>query len=139
MKNLTNYILKTERLLSLNDYILEKFKINSSNINAKEEDLSDPTGWKEGDILSGTFGYNMTIPIFYKIIKRTAKSFTLQKLAKKLVSGHYNGSFEEIPDENKEAKSKPINARINKYNHVMADRVFLHKWDGKPVWGNDMD
>ena len=139
MKNITNYISETKRLSSLNDYILEKFKINSSNINAKEEDLSDPTNWEEGDILSGTFGYNMTIPIFYKIIKRTTKSFTLQKLAKKLVSGHYNGSFEEIPDENKEAKSKPINVRINKYNHVVADRVFLHKWDRKPVWGNDMD
>ena len=125
---------------NLKDYILEKFKVTSKNASdQKEEDLSDPTYWEKGDILSGTFGYSMTIPIFYKIIKRTVKSFTLQKLAKKLVSGHYNGSFEEIPDENKEAKSKPINARINKYNHVMADRVFLHKWDGKPVWGNDMD
>lgn len=122
------------------NYILESFKLNSKNLkNTGEEDLSDPNSWKEGDILSGTLAYSMTIPYFYRILKRTAKSFTLQKLPKKLASGHYNGSFTAVPDESKKPTDKPINVRINKHNNVVVDRVWLRKWDGEPVHGDDMD
>ena len=38
MKNLSKYISETERLSSLDDYILEKFKINSNNINNEYSD-----------------------------------------------------------------------------------------------------
>ena len=38
MKNLSNYISNTERLSSLDDYILEKFKINSKNVNNEYSD-----------------------------------------------------------------------------------------------------
>jgi len=35
MKQISNYILETERLSSLDDYIIEKFKISSKNVGSK--------------------------------------------------------------------------------------------------------
>lgn len=119
-------------------YIIEKLKIDK-DIKSQDKDSNDPNTWDEGDILSGTFCYNMTIPYFYKVIKKTAKTFTLIELPKKLASGHYNGLFSEVPDDSKEPKAKPKTVRINKWGSLFIGRVHLHLWDGKPVEGDDMD
>lgn len=124
------------------NFILEKLNLNNdSKISQKNVDPYDPTDWKAGDILCGTWGYNMTIPVFYRIEKRTSKSFTIVELEKKLVSGHYNGQFEEEPDLKAKSTYKQQNVRINKHGHlyITSKRVLLHKWDGKPIYGNDMD
>lgn len=131
----------------LNQFILEKLKLskNDNEDHSDIDEIHDPTYWEVGDILCGTWSYTMTIPYFYKILKKTGKSFTIIELPKKLVSGHYNSyHFEEVPDETKEPKGKPKNVRIrnvswDKYGVVAADKINLRKWDGKPLVGDDMD
>lgn len=127
----------------LTDYILESFKINSKVVKKNNEKPKDNDDWEVGDILSGTYGYNMTLPIFYKIVKRTAKMIIVVKLSKKLHSGHYNGSFEEVPNETKEEqdlKGHQYRAKLKDgKDYAMVDGHFVKLWDGKPVWGNDMD
>ena len=123
------------------EYITEKLKLNNqSELNdTSEEDLNDPSKWKQGDILCGIWSYTMVIPYFYKILKRTPKSFTIVELKKKLSSGHYNGQFTVVPEEPHKTEDKPVTARINKWGGVSVKNVTLHKWDGKPLHGDDMD
>ena len=129
---------------SLNNFIIEKLKLSKDSklITDPDAPLDDPTYWEVGDIICGTWSYTMTIPYFYKILKRTEKSFTIVELPKKLVSGHYNSyHFEEVPDETKKPTKKPQNVRIKRgLNAVYIDnRIHLRKWDGKPLVGDDMD
>lgn len=125
----------------LNNYIQEKLHINKDV--KIHKDTFDPYTWDEGDILCGTWGYNMTLPAFYKIIKKTTAGFTVVELSKKVVKGSYNGTFEEVPDDTKlenDLQRKPIRCRIRGGKYVRVDnKVTVHLWDGKPVWGNDMD
>lgn len=123
MKNITNYL-------------LEVLKINKDTKDIKAD---DPSQWEVGDILAGTFGYSMTIPIFYKIIKRTAKQFTVARIPGKIVSGHRNGQWEEIADEKATPSKETKTARINKRGNVIVDTVYVRLWDGSPLYGDDMD
>ena len=124
---------------TLNNYLNEALIKKDTKLGeAKPKDPGDPSTWQVGDILCGVWSYSMTIPYFYKILKRTSKSFTLAELDKKLSSGHYNGMYEEIPDE-KKIVGKPQNVRINKWGSVKVGRVSLSLWDGKPVSGCDLD
>lgn len=128
----------------IKQFIFEKLKLNNQSKlnNTSDEDLTDNTKWKVGDILCGVWSYSMTIPYFYKILKRTAKSFTIIELKTKIVSGHFNGQYEVMPEypykvDNDE---KPITARIKKDGYVYANKVHLNKWDGKtPLPGNGLD
>ena len=127
---------------NLKDKILEKLVINKSSKAKKDKIADDPSTWEVGDILSGTWGYNTTIPEFYKIVKKTPAGFSLIHLSKKLADGHYNGSFQEEPDNNKleqDMKQKPKSCRIRKGKWVKCDNCYLRLWNGEPVWGNDMD
>ena len=106
-------------------------------------DPENPKYWQVGDILYSVYNYSMIIPYFYKIIKRTDKTFTLVELSTKLASGHYNGDFYEVPDDSKlenDLKGEQIRTKINKYGAVNIGSVkHLRLWDGKPVHGNDLD
>lgn len=126
----------------ISNFIFEALKVTSKSKVSSDADPGNPNTWGEGDVLSGQYGYNMTIPVFYKVIKKTARQFTVVKLSKKLVSGHYNGSFKEIPDDKKleqDLKGTQYRARINKHNNLVINDVYVHLWDGKPVYGDDMD
>lgn len=126
---------------NLNQFITEKFRLSKDDLD-RMKDHDDPEDWDVGDVLSGTYGYNMTLPVFYKIVKRTPKGFSVVKLTSKLASGHYNGSFTKVPDDScleDDLKKKPINVRINSRGNVVIDKVYVSLWDGEPVWGNDMD
>lgn len=126
---------------NFNEYINEKLVIGKGIIHKDQpkKDLNDPSFWKIGDILAGTAGYSMILPRFYKIIKRTAKSFTVQRMEGKIVSGHRNGQWEEVADENAPLSGKLLTGRIRKYGGVVIDDVHVHLWDGKPLYGDDMD
>lgn len=123
---------------SILNYILEKLVINkdSKSIN---KDPNDPSTWTVGDILAGTSGWSMCLPHFYKIIKRTAKSFTVQRMKGKIVSGHRNGQWEEVADENAPLVGKLLTGRVRKYGGVSIDGCHVHLWNGKPLHGDDMD
>ena len=123
-------------MIRINEYLSTKIK----DAKYLEKDPNDPSTWEVGDILSGTFGYSMILPRFYKIIKRTAKSFTVVRLEGKIVSGHRNGQWEEIAtDDLYDENEPPITARINKHGTVHVKDVYVTLWDGKPIYGDDMD
>jgi hypothetical protein len=132
---------------SINSYINEALIKKDTKLNKdtyKKPD--DPNTWTVGDTLYGVYHYSMTLPYFYKVIKKTAKTFTLVELTAKLASGHYNGYFSEVPDDSKlekDLKGEQIRARINKFNELSVGRssskINLHLWDGKPVEGCDLD
>ena len=125
-----------------NTYLLEKLIINKDSQKSdkwnKEKDWYDPTDWNVDDILCGTAGYSMVLPRFYKIIKKTAKSFKVVRIPGKIVSGHRNGQWEEVADLNGKP-GEEFTGRINKHGHVRIDDILVHLWDGKPLNGDDMD
>ena len=116
--------------------ILERLHVNKDT---KEIKPDDPSQWEVGDILAGTFGYTISCPVFYKIIKRTAKQFTVARIPGKIISGHRNGQWKEIADEKATPEKETINARINKNGNVIVDGVYVRLWDGTPLQGDDMD
>ena len=130
-------------MINIIEFIQEKLKIDKDIEVGPDKKPDDPDTWGVGDILAGTWGYNMTLPIFYKIIKRTSKMITCVELSQKLASGHYNGSFETIPDDSKldkDLKREQIKAKLKDgSNYVKVKGHYVHLWDGKPVWGNDLD
>lgn len=105
---------------------------------SKEKNNKDPETWEIGDVLAGTFGYSMTLPRFFKIIKRTAKQFTCIRLKGKIVSGHRNGQWEEVPTDEPYDNTQ-YTGRINKWGYVKIDDIAVKIWDGEPLYGDDMD
>ena len=122
----------------ISNFILEKLKIDK-NTKLKNSDPNDPSTWRVGDILAGTFGATMCLPEFFKILRRTAKSFIIQRMTGKIVSGHKNGQWEEIADIDAPLIGKEITVRINKYGYVKLDGHIIYLWDGKPLYGDDQD
>ena len=126
----------------LNEALIKKDTKLDKNSYKKAD---DPNTWTVGDTLYGVSHYSMTLPYFYKVIKKTAKTFTLVELTAKLASGHYNGYFSEVPDDSKlekDLKGEQIRTRINKYNNLVvgkSSKIYLRLWDGEPVEGCDLD
>lgn len=104
----------------------------------EERSNDNPNTFEIGDILAGTAGYSMTLPRFYKIIKRTAKQFTCIRLEGKIVSGHKNGQWEEVPSDQR-YDDKFYTCRINKWGSIRIDGHTVRVWDGTPLMGDDMD
>ena len=125
---------------SILEYLSTKAK-NLKPYNSEESDPDDPMTWKTDDILCGSWSYTMTLPRWYRIVKRTDKMFTLQRLEGKLVSGHHNGQWEEIASDETYYNEKPIRVKLNKRGYLVVDgRIILRLWDGKtPLQGDDMD
>lgn len=140
MKHIFDYC----KHIHINEYLNTKdIKEDPDKIrNNKRTDA--PSTWEVGDILCGCYHYSVTLPYFYKIIKKSNVQFTLQRMEEKLVSGHYNGQYEVIADDKEDEKEKPIKVRVNKYGRVQVGSgwgaVILRLWDGKtPLKGNDLD
>lgn len=127
---------------SISKFVIEKLIINKDTKNIKRE-TNDPTTWQIGDILCGTWGYSMTLPEWYQIVKKTPKGFGVVELSSKIIKGSRNGQWEEIPDESKREKDlqgKVINCRIKKYGGLKIENTWVHLWDGEtPLHGDDMD
>ena len=125
----------------LNAYLFE-YLLGKDNPEAisKGKDPEDPDTWDVGDILAGTYGYSMTLPRFFKIVKRTPSQFTLVRLRGKIVSGHRNGQWEEVATD-EEYGGKPVICRLRKGRSSLKvdNYVYVKLWDGKPLYGDDMD
>ena len=125
----------------INTYIIEKLNKINSKSKVIEQDPYNPNTWLVGDILSGTAGYSMQLPRFYKIIKRLPHSFQVIRIKGKIISGNRNGQWEEVPNEPHEELGKVLTCRIpNKEGRsVKVDGISVHLWDGNPLYGDDMD
>ena len=109
---------------------IRKEKVKSEN---------DPNTWEVGDILCGTFGATMTLPRWFKIIKRTNKQFTCIRLKGQITSGHRNGQWREIATDEPYSDVE-FKGHINKWGSLRIDDVLVHLWDGKKeLYGDDMD
>lgn len=120
--------------------LLEKLRIGKS-INVTEVDPDDPTTWAVGDIVCCTIGWSMSLPQFYKITRTTPKGIVVKQMRGKIVSGHRNGQWEEIADENgplgEEFKGRIMQRGSGKSVKIDGHQVRL--WNGKPLYGDDMD
>lgn len=96
-----------------------------------------------GDILAGTWGYSMTLPAFYRVLKRTPAMVEIVKLRanRDYTDKYYNqGCFRATPTELVEGG--PIRVKVQKHGldeYVHVEYCFLRKWSGKPLMCNDLD
>jgi len=124
---------------NFNLYIIEKLNKINKDSKVIEQDPKDPYTWLEGDVLAGNAGYSMQLPRFYIITKKLPHSLQVTRIKGKIISGHRNGQWEEVPDEPYTKIGDPITARIKKSGYIKADGIYVHLWDGKPLYGDDMD
>ena len=96
---------------------------------------------KIGDILVAKFGYNCTLVDFYKVINRTPKMVTVQKIGSKIVSHDgYGQAGYVVPDdsviEDEILKRKIIDGRDC---IKISDYQYGYIWDGNEVHFDSYD
>lgn len=133
MKHILEY-LKTKKLETKPDDVEDR------DVKYKDEKkANDPDTWDVGDILCGTFGSTMSLPRWFKVVKRTNKQFTCIRLKGKIVSGKMNGQWKEIATEEK-YDDKEYKGRVTKWGSLRIDDTLMHLWDGKtPLYCDDQD
>ena len=92
-----------------------------------------------GSIVYSQGGYDRTDVNYYKIIKRTSKTLTIQKIGDKVVNGDPMRVYHTIPDETV-TNGEPFKVWLDK-NGTAAIRnsyssEWLYDWDGEPKWCN---
>lgn len=99
------------------------------------------TNFKVGDVLAGTWGWSMTIPAFFKVVRKTAKRLVLEEYDGRMVSSDgYGQQGYEMPD-----FTRPLGEKLGRVegDYVIvgsrSETVLLKLWDGKPVWADYMD
>lgn len=97
---------------------------------------------KVGDIYYATWGVNVSLPMWVKVVGKTAKRVKCVELEERVVSGHYNGSWYSVPTD-KVITSKPVTCMVTDDGYIRFNGHYstklVRKWDGKPMWCNDMD
>ena len=125
---------------NLIDIVLERLHI-TKDTKVTKVDPNDPTTWIVGDIVCCIAGYSMCLPRFYKITRKTPKGIVVKRMPGKIISGSRNGQWQEIADE-KAPLGDEFKGRIvqrGTYSRVKIDGNSVHLWDGKPLYGDDMD
>lgn len=101
----------------------------------------ETSDFKVGDILAGTWGYSMTIPAFFKVVKVTAKRLRLEEYDGRMISSDgYGQRGYEVPDFTR-CKGEKVGRIEDDYVVVGSkwDTILLKRWDGRPVWADYMD
>ena len=102
---------------------------------------------EKGDILSGTWGYGITIPRWAIVEKVTPKTVVVTELEKQMVQdtdGGYRQMGYEMPVKPFVRKGKPLR-RAKRSDNYWGEYIewnqysMLSKWDGKPIHANYMD
>lgn len=97
------------------------------------------------DILVTDIGYSMTLPIFYKVIKRTTQTLSLQRLGQKTIEGDGMIGYcvpTEIESTNNHLAQLTARIKSNsdhEYAWRAKDRMYFKMWNGKPEYHNHMD
>ena len=120
---------------------------------------------KKGDILDTSYGYDMTINHFCKVLENTGKTIKCQKIGKKVTSEKQGMIERAVPDKSKKfckpfrikiSRGKPnINDPEGKAAYLVGSFPFAtggkntdcddrmrgswDKWDGKPNYENTYD
>ena len=102
--------------------------------------METKNNYNVNDILYNKWGYDCTSIDFYKIISKTEKTLTIQRLGSRVESGDPLRVYYVVPNE-AETIGKPIRVIIRKDVPYLPERVQctqrgLYKWDGKPQWCN---
>ena len=121
----------------------QDIKNNTNNINKDYSNggTKQPQDEEVGDILYTSWGYDMTIIDFYKVIERKAKSIKVQRIEGKRIDGkRIDGRVipidKEIPDKNVDGKL----FRIGNYEAVFKiGSRYAYYYDGRPKHYNDWD
>lgn len=89
-----------------------------------------------GDILYVSWGYDMTIVDFYRVIQRKKASINLEKLESKEVSSNKVMPIDKVvPDSVVDGKT----FRISRYGVCKIDGHTARYWKGNPMYSSDMD
>jgi len=94
-----------------------------------------------GDILCGIFGYSMTLPVFYRVVKRNGNTVTIQKLGHSIERTDDVGNFTAMPIF-QSSDGETERRKVSTYGlaeTVRCEYCTLHIWDGRPIRGNDFD
>lgn len=100
---------------------------------------------KVGDILEGSFGYNMTIAEIYKVTKIVSAQFVeIVEIGRTLIDTDRGGSEYFMPDPEK-IIGEPIKKKVNASRsndgswYIKLDSCNLYKWDGNRIYQNTWD
>ena len=95
---------------------------------------------KAGDIVSGTWGYSMTIPEFAVVTRRTEKTVWFKKIRKDRANmmGPEGPILPPVVDDAKErrAKIRRLGDGIERFDFGYAS---MSKWNGNVVYANYLD
>ena len=98
--------------------------------------INSPYIIEENDILVSTWGYEQTNATFYKVMKRTAKTVTLQKIGSERKESARTMTGTAVPDPSK-TDGKPFRKGVYSYDGQEYVRIESYeraeKWTGKPV------
>lgn len=102
---------------------------------------------KVGDILDGSFGYNMTIAEIYKVTKILSPQYVeIVEIGRTLVDTDCGGSEYFMPDPER-IIGEPIKKKVNPCRHSndgswyikLNESCNLYKWDGSRIYQNTWD
>lgn len=100
---------------------------------------------KVGDHFKYTFGYDMTIVQFYRVMRRTDKTVWLQEVPREVRDDYGFGNGRAWPAEDAEPKEgAPVfQARLKEWGGEpmlnVARKGYMRLWDGKPCYYNTWD
>lgn len=99
---------------------------------------------EENDVLTANFGVTMSMPVFFKVVKRTPACAFVKELESKEIEGdHFIGKC--IPRDEftlNAINHKPIRCMIKCDDHeqyIVIDRQICTLWTGKPEYYNYLD
>ena len=105
-------------------------------------------GIKVGDILTGSYGYNMTIAEIYKVTKILSPCrVEIVEIGSDLVDSDRGGAEYLMPNPEK-IKGEPIKKNVvadrcyreeNAFYIKISDSCNIRPWDGRPVYQNTWD
>ena len=93
-------------------------------------------------IIRTSFGYDMTINVYAKVLKETAKTMLVQEVGTKVANDNGMGNGSATPDP-KELKGNPF--RVYKRNYFTGENAYRGKdqtwkdWSGKSNYHNTWD
>jgi hypothetical protein len=107
-------------------------------------DMNAPIVLQKGDIVAGTWSYEMSIPYFYEVQNdvRAGQMAILRELEQQQHDGD-SWTGHVLPVKNQYKKNSPIKKKVSMYRDVpqikVKDRLYVSPWSGRPLFFNHLD